>query len=274
MSWFPVDDAFHSHPKAQKAGDEALGMWARAGSHCMAYLTDGFVADWWVKQQARGNAKAKRLVAAGLWREGTNADGEQGFWFHDWKPECTKEHVLAAREKARLRKAKSRESQQESQGESRVTEPVTDAVSPPSCLVPTQPNPTQPIEKNPGCEPSKPTLGSATNAVRGTRIPDGWEPPTDVVAQMRSAHPHVDLRAEHAKFVDYWRAKPGKDGRKTDWNATWRNWIRRTAEQQPALRAVPTNGHAPATAFQRKTAHNAAVFQSLADEPDRPEVEP
>lgn len=146
MSWFPVDDAFHSHPKARKAGMEAIGLWTLAGSHCMAYLTDGFVADWWVKEKPKGAALAKRLVAANLWHRGESEDGEQGYWFHDWKPECLKVNVLAAREKARQRKAKSRESQRES----RVTDPVTDDVSTASCLGPTQPNPTQPI--NPGVD--------------------------------------------------------------------------------------------------------------------------
>lgn len=136
MPWFPVDDAFHSHPKAVKAGDEALGMWTRAGAHCMAYLTDGFVADWWVKQQPKGVVKAQRLVKAELWRL-VEKDGEAGYQFHDWKRECTKEYVSAVRENARQRKAKSRESQ----CSSHVTGRVTDA----SCLVPTQPNPTQPI---------------------------------------------------------------------------------------------------------------------------------
>ena len=28
-------------------------------------------------------------------------------------------------------------------------------------------------------------------------------------------------------FADHWRAKPGKDGAKLDWRATWRNWCRR-----------------------------------------------
>ncbi|SHS64837.1 Uncharacterised protein [Mycobacteroides abscessus subsp. abscessus] len=122
--WFPVDDAFHSHPKAQRAGDEALGMWVRAGSHCMAYLTDGFVAEWWVKQQPKGVAKARKLVDAELWRRGEN-DGEPGWWFHDWKPENLKVNVLAAREQARQRKAKSRQ-------KSRVTGHVTHASVPPT----------------------------------------------------------------------------------------------------------------------------------------------
>lgn len=138
MPWFPVDDAFHSHPKARKAGDEALGMWTRAGAYCMAYLTDGFVADWWVKEQPKGVVKARRLVAAELWRRGEK-DGESGYWFHDWKPECTKAHVLDVREKARQRKAKSRESQEQSQEMSRVTVAEPDA----GVLGPTQPNPTQ-----------------------------------------------------------------------------------------------------------------------------------
>ncbi len=28
------------------------------------------------------------------------------------------------------------------------------------------------------------------------------------------------------QFADYWKAKPGKDGCKLDWVATWRNWCR------------------------------------------------
>lgn len=132
--WFPVDDAFHSHPKAQRAGDEALGMWVRAGSHCMAYLTDGFVAEWWVKQQPKGLAKASKLVQAELWRRGEN-DGEPGWWFHDWKPENLKVNILAAREQARQRKAKSR-------SRSRVTDTVTAHVTDASVPPTTPPHPT------------------------------------------------------------------------------------------------------------------------------------
>ena len=28
------------------------------------------------------------------------------------------------------------------------------------------------------------------------------------------------------QFKDFWCAKPGKDGVKLDWAATWRNWVR------------------------------------------------
>lgn len=39
--WFKVDDQLHSHPKAIKAGNEAMGLWVRLGSWCSCHLTDG-----------------------------------------------------------------------------------------------------------------------------------------------------------------------------------------------------------------------------------------
>ena len=35
-----------------------------------------------------------------------------------------------------------------------------------------------------------------------------------------------------AQFRDYWVAQPGAKGSKTDWLATWRNWVR-THRQAP-----------------------------------------
>lgn len=61
---------------------------------------------------------------------------------------------------------------------------------------------------------------------RGTRLPDSWKPDEDVIRAMRDERPDVDLRLEHRKFIDHFKAKAGKDGVKLDWNATWRNWIR------------------------------------------------
>lgn len=36
-----------------------------------------------------------------------------------------------------------------------------------------------------------------------------------------------DVRRSADTFRDYWVAKPGKDGVKLDWSATWRNWVRK-----------------------------------------------
>ncbi|ART68184.1 hypothetical protein BTO20_05925 [Mycobacterium dioxanotrophicus] len=118
MPHFRVDDALHGHPKAQRAGDDAIGMWVRAGSFCMAYLTDGFVPDWWVKQQPKGVAKAKRLIAAGLWHGGAERDGEKGYQFHEFTGpgrQDSRAQIEADREKWRKKKAAQRAA---SQGES------------------------------------------------------------------------------------------------------------------------------------------------------------
>jgi hypothetical protein len=45
--------------------------------------------------------------------------------------------------------------------------------------------------------------------------------------------------ADHEAFCDYWQGVPGAKGRKTDWAATWRNWMRREHERRaPGPRAA------------------------------------
>lgn len=73
---------------------------------------------------------------------------------------------------------------------------------------------------------------------RGTRLSPDWMPSQEAIDTMKSECPNVDLQAEHRKFIDYWTAKTGKDATKLSWDGTWRNWIRRSSESRPALRAV------------------------------------
>lgn len=81
MSWFRVDDTFHSHPKADAAGVEAIGLWVLAGSFASSYRPDGVVTKRDVVRLAgkRGPQLATKLTHAGLWHE---VDG--GWMFHDW----------------------------------------------------------------------------------------------------------------------------------------------------------------------------------------------
>ena len=66
-----------------------------------------------------------------------------------------------------------------------------------------------------------------STAKRGSRLSDDWQPSAESVVKVRTDAPHVDHRSEHIVFVDYWIAQPGQKGVKTDWDATWRNWMRR-----------------------------------------------
>lgn len=61
----------------------------------------------------------------------------------------------------------------------------------------------------------------------GSRLPPDWSLPDEWRVWAEHERPDVDVPLEAAKFRDFWHAKPGKDGRKADWQATWRNWIRR-----------------------------------------------
>lgn len=75
------------------------------------------------------------------------------------------------------------------------------------------------------------SLPSQRDRKLGTRLPDDFMPSPEMVEWFRENCPRVDGRTEHAKFCDYWLAKPGKDGRKLDWVATWRNWMRNAEER-------------------------------------------
>lgn len=44
MTWFKLDDQFHSHPKVITAGNAAIGLYCRLGTYCADKLTDGFIA--------------------------------------------------------------------------------------------------------------------------------------------------------------------------------------------------------------------------------------
>lgn len=66
-------------------------------------------------------------------------------------------------------------------------------------------------------------------AARGTRLPKDWvltKPLGVWAANEQPTWTPEHIRKVAASFKDYWIAKAGKDGLKTDWDATWRNWVR------------------------------------------------
>lgn len=77
-----------------------------------------------------------------------------------------------------------------------------------------------------GNEEAKASLSPSAKSPRGTALPKDWELPGDWRTWAEGARPDVDVLTVADSFRDYWVAKPGKDGRKADWLATWRNWVR------------------------------------------------
>ena len=70
---------------------------------------------------------------------------------------------------------------------------------------------------------------------RGTRLASDWKPSSELNQD----------QFELARFRDYWIAQPGQKGVKTDWDATWRNWLRKagkpvqTSYNFPEVPAMP-----------------------------------
>jgi hypothetical protein len=66
MSWFKVEDGFHSHPKVRQAGNAAVGLWLRCATYSAHYLTDGYVEES-VARQYGTRREIERLVTSQLW---------------------------------------------------------------------------------------------------------------------------------------------------------------------------------------------------------------
>lgn len=67
---------------------------------------------------------------------------------------------------------------------------------------------------------------------KATRLPNDWVLPLEWGNWAVSEGLTVEaVRREADKFRDFWIAKPGAGGRKLDWSATWRNWIRNSNDR-------------------------------------------
>lgn len=105
-------------------------------------------------------------------------------------------------------------------------------------------------------EPGDVQTGSARakrSTTTATRVPDPFVVSVEMRAWARAEgfHDQATDRITEA-FVDYWRAKPGVAGRKLDWPATWRNWLRTEAGRRETAARPPIRA-APAASRQQET---------------------
>lgn len=119
-----------------------------------------------------------------------------------------------------------------------------------------------------------PTKEKKTDPSRGTRLPD----PFFLTAEMRTwadehgITPTLDLTFETERFADYWRSAAGAKGRKTDWTATWRNWMRTAFERAQRYNNRENNGQTKRFAFktagERQDENFAKLLDAFATDPD------
>lgn len=236
MTWFKIDDSFWSHPKTLAVSSDAIALWVRAGSYSCQHLTDGRIKRAALPLFGLPDSAVEELLEVVLWE----VDGDD-LVFHDWADyQETSEAVKERRQRARDRMRVVRANKERTAHERALEQSAKFAESSLN-PDPTRPDPTRPVEPN----------GSTreTPRTRGTRIPE----PFIVNGEMRSwaaeEVPDLDVDRSTRAFVDYWRAKAGKEATKVDWVATWRNWLRRD----------DTNGGPPARPGRAPSAFQQAA---------------
>jgi hypothetical protein len=240
MPWFKIDDGFHGHPKVVELDLPAVGLWTLAGSWCSKYLTDGAISLKNVRRLGGDAVLGGELVAAGLWLETS-----EGYQFKDWEDyqplkEVVEAERQAAQERMRAVRAKKKgvRPNTERTSDERSSEPSENFgdSSEEVRVTPSHPSPTHPI-------PSTSNEVERTARKRASRLDPKWMPSNESVEKAREDAPDVDHHKEHSVFVDYWIAQPGQKGVKTDWDSTWRNWMRRAQKdlKQRGGKQTPTD---------------------------------
>lgn len=70
---------------------------------------------------------------------------------------------------------------------------------------------------------------------KASRLSEDWRPSVhDIRAAYDDGISEDEARREFEKFKDYWRSRAGNGGVKLDWSATYRNWMRRAADDKRA----------------------------------------
>lgn len=213
MAWVYIDDGFFDHPKVARAGGDAAWLYVCGLGYCKRYGTEGTIPKAQVPRLSdrRGVSKlVTKLLEVALWHDA--GDHYEVHDFSEWnKPAASRSE--AGRKAANARWHRERNADADANAsESHVPQ---DALSP-------SPSPSQ---------SSSPP--SASSDGKGTRIPNDFAVTPELRDWARTHAPSVNLERETANFVDYWRAKPGKDGVKRDWPATWRTWMRRAHDRTP-----------------------------------------
>lgn len=118
-------------------------------------------------------------------------------------------------------------------------------------------------------KPSSKVSSTARNDTRrGTRIPADFRATTDMITWAREHTPGVGA-AETAAFIDHFTAAPGVRGSKVDWQATWRNWMRRAQKDFDARTRRADNGafRANGATYQPATTHRIPTEERCAKHP-------
>lgn len=169
------------------------------------YLNERPITDFDLKRISRGMVDEARTILSEYFKETENG------WVHSYADRIIAEYHAKAEKN---RKNGQMGGRPKANGNPEETQTVSES-NPSVTLTNNQEPVTNKEQKQ---EPASPT---------GSRLPADWTLPDDWRAWAELERPDVDVRREADGFADYWHGVAGAKGRKADWQATWRNWIRR-----------------------------------------------
>lgn len=82
------------------------------------------------------------------------------------------------------------------------------------------------------------TKGEREKSPNGSRLPQDWTLPEEYENFCKAERPDLTPADVAARFADYWHGVAGAKGRKADWFATWRNWVRGEKRSPAAVQQV------------------------------------
>jgi hypothetical protein len=99
---------------------------------------------------------------------------------------------------------------------------------------------------NLGSDDAKQPRAARSGQNTGTRLPEDWVLPSSWGKWAMEERPELTadiVRKEAEKFKDHWLANANRrEGKKADWLATWRNWIRNVVLPKNGASSIGGNG--------------------------------
>lgn len=218
-------------------------LWATADQHSEDGVMEGLTLRA-IDRKTGVKGFGEALVTIGWLAD--NPEGVRIVRFDEHNGASAKKRIQTAKRVANHKASNAEETSEPAESNAQVTHVVTsgNAVSVTEALAVRDLE----IEKRREEEKALPPQASATATPRkpeprATRIPDDWSLTPELsdigrLTRREAGLPEIDLRLEAAKFVDFWRAKSGKDATKLDWTATWRNWCRNATAKTGTYRAA------------------------------------
>lgn len=233
MVWLQSHQELRSHPKTVKAA-------RMLGVDLPTMIGHLHLLWWWALDHAPDGDLSKFddediAMGADFYREGKDfvrvlmtcgPKGRPGFLtkdylLHDWNEYGGKyqRRVEIAKQAAEARWSKN------SQEQATMIDTEKDAYALPEQSASN-------AEERRGDKKSQKQASSRKRADRAQRLPDGWTPDDEPELAAKLGVNQQHIRRELERFTDYWISQPGARGRKVNWQATWRNWLRRSVEIQ------------------------------------------